>query len=149
MQNLRQGANRKKVSSPLNGTRGPMLSSAWGRRMGGDVLPWPLQCGTSQEVRRLHESCAPGLVLPVCPRELSPRRVRERGGTRRPVRQPSGFISLGMSSPAQRRKESEVTQLCPTLCNLMDCSPPGSSIHGIFQARVLEWGAISFFRGSS
>ena len=38
--------------------------------------------------------------------------------------------------------ESEVAQLYLTLCNLMDCSPPGSSDHGIFQARVLEWGAI-------
>ena len=45
--------------------------------------------------------------------------------------------------------ESEVTQLCTTLCDLMDCSLPGSSIHGIFQARVLEWVAISFSRGSS
>ena len=35
--------------------------------------------------------------------------------------------------------ESEVAQLCPTLCNPMDCSLPGSSVHGIFQARVLEW----------
>ena len=39
---------------------------------------------------------------------------------------------------------SEVTQSCPTLCDPMDCSPPGSSVHGILQARVLEWGAISF-----
>ena len=38
---------------------------------------------------------------------------------------------------------------CPTLCDRMYCSLPGSSIHGIFQARVLEWGAISFSRGSS
>ena len=37
----------------------------------------------------------------------------------------------------------EVAQLCPTLCDPMDCSPPGSSVHGIFQAKVLEWGAIS------
>ena len=37
-----------------------------------------------------------------------------------------------------------VTQLCLTLCDPMDCSPPGSSVHGIFQARVLEWGAIAF-----
>ena len=35
-------------------------------------------------------------------------------------------------------------QLCPTLCNPMDCSLPGSSVHGIFQARVLEWVAIAF-----
>ena len=44
--------------------------------------------------------------------------------------------------------ESEVTQSCPTLCDPMDCSLPGSSIHGIFQAIVLEWIAISFSRGS-
>ena len=42
------------------------------------------------------------------------------------------------------KSESEVTQLCPTLSHPMDCSPPGSSIHGIFQARVLEWDAIAF-----
>ena len=42
------------------------------------------------------------------------------------------------------KSESEVTQLCLTLCDPMDCSLPGSSIHGIFQARVLEWGAIAF-----
>ena len=42
-----------------------------------------------------------------------------------------------------------VTQSCPTLCNPMDCSPPGSSVHEIFQARILEWVAISFSRGSS
>ena len=41
------------------------------------------------------------------------------------------------------KSESEVAQLCPTLRNPMDCSPPGSSIHGIFQARILEWGAIA------
>ena len=42
------------------------------------------------------------------------------------------------------KSESEVAQLCLTLSDPMDCSPPGSSIHGIFQARVLEWGAIAF-----
>ena len=42
------------------------------------------------------------------------------------------------------KSESEVAQSCPTLSNPMDCSPPGSSFHGIFQARVLEWGAIAF-----
>ena len=42
------------------------------------------------------------------------------------------------------KSESEVAQSCPTLHNLMDLSPPGSSIHGIFQATVLEWGAIAF-----
>ena len=42
------------------------------------------------------------------------------------------------------KSESEVAQSCPTLSDPMDCSPPGSSIHGSFQARVLEWGAIAF-----
>ena len=42
------------------------------------------------------------------------------------------------------KSESEVTQLCLTLSDPMDCSPPGSSVNGIFQARVLEWGAIAF-----
>ena len=45
--------------------------------------------------------------------------------------------------------ESEVAQLCPTLRYPMDCSPPGSSVHGIFQERILEWVVISFSRGSS
>ena len=45
--------------------------------------------------------------------------------------------------------ESEVAQLCPTLCDPMDCSLSGSSVHRIFQAIVLEWVAISFYRGSS
>ena len=45
--------------------------------------------------------------------------------------------------------ESEVAQSCPTLCDPVDCSPLGSSVHGILQARVLEWVAISFSRGSS
>ena len=42
------------------------------------------------------------------------------------------------------KSESEVTQSCLTLSNPLDCSLPGSSVHGIFQARVLEWGAIAF-----
>ena len=49
----------------------------------------------------------------------------------------------------QRRSESEVAQSCPTLSDPMDCSLPGSSIHGIFQARVLEWGAIAFSESHS
>ena len=42
------------------------------------------------------------------------------------------------------KSESEVAQSCLTLCDLMDCNPPGSSVHGIFQARAMEWGAIAF-----
>ena len=43
-----------------------------------------------------------------------------------------------------KESESEVAQSCLTLCDPMDCSLPGSSVHGIFKARVLEWGAIAF-----
>ena len=44
------------------------------------------------------------------------------------------------------KSESEVTKSCPTLCDPVDCSLPGFSAHGIFQARVLEWVAIAFFK---
>ena len=44
----------------------------------------------------------------------------------------------------KEKKKKYKAQSCPTLSDPMDCGPPGSSIHGIFQARVLEWGAIAF-----
>ena len=48
----------------------------------------------------------------------------------------------GRKERKERGKEREVAQSCLTLCDPLDCSPPGSSIHGIFQARVLEWDAV-------
>ena len=65
----------------------------------------------------------------------------------RPWDSPGKNTGVGCHFLLQCRKvktESEVAQSCPTLSNPMDCSLPGSSIHGIFQARVLEWGAIAF-----
>ena len=53
------------------------------------------------------------------------------------------WSGLPFLSPVHK-SESEVAQSCPTLHDPMDCSLPGSSVHGIFQARVLEWGAIAF-----
>ena len=50
----------------------------------------------------------------------------------------------GLPFPMKVKSESEVAQPCPTPGDPMDCSPPGSSAHGIFQAKVLEWGAIAF-----
>jgi len=51
----------------------------------------------------------------------------------------------GLPFPSPKHEsESEVAQWCPILSDPMDCSPPASSIHGIFQARVPEWGAIAF-----
>ena len=53
-------------------------------------------------------------------------------------------VSPSISHEVMGPGESEVAQLCPTLSNPMDCSPPASSSHGIFQARVLEWGDTAF-----
>ena len=72
---------------------------------------------------------------------------------RQPTRLPCPWDSPGKSTGVgchfliqcmKVKSESEVAQLYPTLSDPMDCSLPGSSIHGIFQARVLEWGAIVF-----
>ena len=64
-----------------------------------------------------------------------------------PLDSPGKSTGVGFHFLLQRMKvkiEREVAQLCPTLSNPMDCSLPGSSIHGIFQARALEWGVIAF-----
>ena len=58
-------------------------------------------------------------------------------------------IPISLASSCLHRCCCLVAQLCLTVCNPMDCSPPGSSVHGILQARTLEWVAISFSRGSS
>ena len=61
-----------------------------------------------------------------------------------------GFKVIKIERPSQIREQiGEVTQSSPTLCYPVECSPLGSSVHGIFQARILEWVAISFFWGSS
>ena len=68
---------------------------------------------------------------------------------RRPWGSPGKNTGVGCHFLLQCRKvksESEVAQSCPTLSDPRDCSLPGSSLHGIFQARVLEWGAIAFSR---
>ena len=57
---------------------------------------------------------------------------------------PSHHPPGSFSSSVKVKSESEVAQPCPTLSDPMDCSPPGSSVHGIFQATVLEWAAIAF-----
>ena len=74
---------------------------------------------------------------------------------RQPTRLPRPWDSPGKNTEVgchfllqymKVKSQSEVAQLCPTLSDPMDCSLPGSSIHGILQARVLEWGAIAFSR---
>ena len=70
-----------------------------------------------------------------------------------PTRLPHPWDSLGKNTGAgchfllqfmKVKSESKVAQSCPTLCHPLDCSLPGSSAHGIFQAKVLEWVAIAF-----
>ena len=61
----------------------------------------------------------------------------------------NNYIWKNKYSSAWKNFKVLVTWSCPTLCNLMDSSPPGSSVHGILQGRTLEWVAIPFSRGSS
>ena len=77
---------------------------------------------------------------------------------RQPTRLPCPWDSLGKNTAVgchfllqclKVKSESEVAQSCPTFSDPMDCSLPGSSVHGIFQARVLEWGAIAFSKGEA
>ena len=95
------------------------------------------------------------LLPPLLPLPLShsvvPNSVRPH--RRQPTRLPRPWDSPGKNTGVgchfllqcmTVKSESEVAQSCPTLSDPVDCSPPGSSIHGIFQARVLEWGAIAF-----
>ena len=58
-----------------------------------------------------------------------------------------GLQGRNVSRVPESESESEVAQSCPTLCDPIDCSLPGSSVHGILQARGLEWVAISFSGG--
>ena len=60
---------------------------------------------------------------------------------------PGLYLQSGFTSEGLTQKVSDVVQSCPTLCNPMVCGLPGSSIHGILQARILEWVAISFTNG--
>ena len=95
----------------------------------------------------------PQHVLPGSSHPLPP--AGGQGGRRPTKRTLPGWakhcVQVVRTSEAEplRKKESEVTQLCLTLCNPIDCSLPGSSVHGIFQARVLEWLVFSFSRGSA
>ena len=90
-------------------------------------------------------AAAAAKLLQLCP-TLRPHR-------RQPTRLPHPWDSLGKNTGVschfllqcmKVKSEREVAQLCPILSDPMDCSQPGSSVHGIFQARVLEWGAIAF-----
>ena len=116
------------------------VASPWGA--------WVLRCTAAAAAKSL-QSC-----LTLCdPRDGSP-----PGSTVPGILQARtlewvaiSFSNVWMCECVKVKSESEVAQLCPTLSNPMDCSLPGSSVHGIFQARVLEWGAIAFsiWKGTS
>ena len=97
------------------------------------------------ELRQVHAAAAAAKSLQSCPTL----RLHRRQPTRlpRPWDSPGKNTGVGCHCLLQCKKvksESKVAESCPTLSDPMDCGPPGSSIHGIFQARVLEWGAIVF-----
>ena len=94
---------------------------------------------------RVLAAAAAAKSLQSCP-TLQPQR-RQPTGLPHPGDSPGKNTGVGCHCLLQSikvRSESEVTQSCPTLRDLMDCSLPGSFVHGIFQARVLEWGALAF-----
>ena len=126
-----QGAT---ASSAGNRTLQTPLSSYL--KMGGWFLPsffpYPVPTATAKSL----QSCPT-----VRPHRRQPTRLP------RPWDSPGKNTGLGCHFLLQCMKvksESEVAESCPTLSDPMDCGPPGSSVHGIFQARVLEWGAIAF-----
>ena len=89
----------------------------------------------------------------LCLDRMSIRCYSEKGSSQRwlfLLPKPDDFCqpSVLICKPLKVKSESEVTQSCPTLCDPVDCSLPGFSIHGILQARILEWVTISFSRGS-
>ena len=114
-------------------------------------LEFPVQCLI--DMLRTMNAAAAAKSLQSCPSLCDPISISVRPDRRQPTRLPCPWDSSGKNTGVgchfllQCRKvksESEVAQSCPTLSNPMDCSLPGSSVHGIFQARVLEWGAIAF-----
>ena len=93
-----------------------------------------------------HGCCCCCKVTSVVSDAVRPHR-RQPTKLRRPWDSPGENTAVGCHFLLQcmkEKSESEVVQLCPTLCDPMGCSLPGSSIHGICQARVLEWATIAF-----
>ena len=124
-----------------------------------------LTAGTQRKSKRPFLSCAkscayPELMSPVihvgcccCCQVASVMSDSVRPQRRQPIRLPDPGILQAKNTGVgchfllqcmKMKSESEVAQLCPILSDPLDCSPPGSSVHGIFQARVLEWGATAF-----
>ena len=104
------------------------------------LTPWTVACQAPLSTKFSRQEYWRGLPFP------SPGNLPDLG-----VKSGSPALQVDSlpSKPPKKKKKEEVAQLCSTLCDPTDCSLPGSSIHGIFQARVLEWVAVSFSRESS
>ena len=119
-----------------------MLDRVW-RKLNPLTLLVGMQTSTVTMENRVTAAAAKSLQS--CP-TVQPHR-RQPTSLTRPWDSPGKNTGAGCHFLLQCRKvnrESEVAHSCLTLRHLRDCSPPGSSVHGIFQARVLEWGAIAF-----
>ena len=156
------GESRSVVSDSLgpHGIYSPWNFRAW-------ILEWvvfPFSRGSSQPRDWTQVSCTAGGFVTIWAFRGSPRILewvaypfsRESSLPRNWTRlscMAGGFFNQmsyqGTPISAYRKKEREVAQSCLTLCDPMGCSLQGSSIYGIFQARALDWVAISFSRGSS
>ena len=119
---------------------GPDLSSVGPRPGGGSPILFFIKC------TKIYPYCYSRVPDSVRPHRRQPMRLP------RPWDSPGKNTGVGCHFLLQCMKvkgESEVVQSCPTLSNPMDCSLPGSSVHGIVQASVLEWGAIAFSQNIS
>ena len=139
-----------KQRSTLGG--GSETCRTWVCLVGRDMVKNP-NCLLKQRTQSTPPShCVPSAHVCVCCTSKAGLRIRTLS-FKAVFLQLCGFFPFSKYFPflieVWKESESEVAQLCLTLCNPMDCSPRGSSVHGIFQARVLKWAAIAFSRGSS
>ena len=104
-----------------------------------------------QQMLQKHESFSEGSIHSVLFDYFNPnqKKKNEEKGHFLLTRKPLGFASQAPSRIALMCTHAKSLQLCPTLCDPMDCSLPGSSVHGILQARTLEWVVTSSCRGRS
>ena len=110
------------------------------------VLSFTERQGNLEADRGQGHAAAAAKSLQSCPTLCDPRDGSQPGSPR-PWNSPGKNTGVGchfLLQCMEVKSESEVTQSCPTLSDPLDCSVPGSSVHGIFQVRVLEWGAIAF-----
>ena len=108
----------------------------------GCQLPWVPGASRTPETQQVAPFPGANPSSPAQPQEQTSMDDSHAEVEIKPQLKPRGSV-------AKEGRKGKVAQSCPTLCDPMDCSLPGFSVHGIFQVRVLEWVAISFSRGSS